>query len=340
MKDKKVQKLKKEWIKAVIPKEPTDRAHELNIIEKLRRDPDIIDKICNTELYDGRFGIVKKSEDYTGLLNIILKDKKLLDKIYLKYFNIDDVLTIDWELYEDLKKNIIEEEAKEFINLLLTEYTPYTKIDLLNCLDSVEDMEELQEIFNTDLEYSNHIMNGMLLYSFDFIPRDMEKDLCSQLNLDMGDNLMDYLILELKKRKEPIESIDPDILNNIKYTLLQSNTLFNNYFLFPFGVNSNDLKQYKVANMDVNMSLTNRFLSENDKLARVREHNIRYSKATFYKDAIENLLMITTKPITSNKFSGISSQPVYWFKNGKDFITNKDKYDLISDKLDFLIQYK
>lgn len=338
MKDKKVQKLKKEWIKAVIPKEPTDRAHELNIIEKLRRDPDIIDKICNTELYDGRFGIVKKSEDYTGLLNIILKDKKLLDKIYLKYFNIDDILCLQSELYNDLRENIIEKEAKEFINLLLTEYTPYTKVDLLTCLDNVEDMEDLKEIFNTDLEYSNHIMNGMLLYSFDFIPRDMEKDLCSQLNLDMSNNLMDYLISELKKRKEPIDSIDPDILNNIKYTLLQSNTLFNNYFLFPFGVNSNDLKQYQVANMDVNMSLTNRFLSENDKLTRIREHNIRYSKVTFYKDTKENLLMITTKPITSNKFSGISSQPVYWFKNGKEFITNKDKYDLISDKLDYLIK--
>lgn len=333
MKDKKVQKLKKEWIKVVIPTEPTDNAHTLNLMNKLHKDSDILDKIRNTKLYDGRFNIVKKSEDYTDLLNIILKDKKLLDKIYLKYFNIDDILCLQSELYNDLRENIIEKEAKEFINLLLTEYTPYTKVDLLTCLDNVEDMEDLKEIFRTDLIYSNRIMNGMMLYPFDFIPRDMEKDLCSQLNLNMTNNLKDYLESEFNKRKEPVTDLTSDILDNIKYTLLQSNTLFNNYFIFPFGVTSNDLKQYQVASMDVNMDLGYKWISS-------ELSYLTYSKVYFYKDIENDLLMIVTKPNPKNKCPGIGTQPVYWFKNGKDFITNKDKYDLISDKLDFLIQYK
>lgn len=331
MKDKKVQKLKKEWIKVVIPTEPTDNAHTLNLMNKLRKDSDILDKIRNTKLYDGRFNIVKRSEDYTDLLNIILKDKKLLDKIYLKYFNIDDILCLQSELYNDLRENIIEKEAKEFINLLLTEYTPYTKVDLLTCLDNVEDMEDLKEIFRTDLIYSNRIMNGTMLYPFDFIPRDMEKDLCSQLNLNMTNNLKDYLESEFNKRKEPVTDLTSDILDNIKYTLLQSNTLFNNYFIFPFGVTLNDLKQYQVASMDVNMDLGYKWISS-------ELSYLTYSKVYFYKDIENDLLMITTKPNPKNKCPGIGTQPVYWFKNGKDFITNKDKYDLISDKLDFLIK--
>lgn len=331
MKDKKVQQLKKEWIEVVIPTEPTDNAHTLNLMNKLRKDSDILDKIRNTKLYDGRFDIVKKSEDYTDLLNIILKDKKLLDKIYLKYFNIDDILCLQSELYNDLRENIIEKEAKEFINLLLTEYTPYTKVDLLTCLDNVEDMEDLKEIFRTDLIYSNRIMNGMMLYPFDFIPRDMEKDLCSQLNLNMTNNLKDYLESEFNKRKEPVADVTSDILDNIKYTLLQSNTLFNNYFIFPFGVTSNDLKQYQVASMDVNMDLGYKWISS-------ELSYLTYSKVYFYKDIENDLLMIITKPNPKNKCPGIVTQSVYWFKNGKDFITNKDKYDLISDKLDYLIR--
>lgn len=331
MKDKKVQNLKKEWLKVVIPTESTDPAHDLNIINKLRRDPDIIEKIRKTELYDGRYGIVRKSKDYTGILNIILKNKKLLDKIYLKYFNIDDMIIIQSGLYDDITKYIIEEEAKEFINLLLTEYTPYTKIDLLNCLDDVEDKEELQEIFKTDLEHSNQIMNGMMIYPFDFITRDTEKDLCSELNLDMSENLIDYLKMELEKRNEPVNSITPDILSNIKYTLLQSNVLFNNYYIFPFGVTANDLKQYQVASLSIKKDLGNRWFSK-------RNSYLTYSNVYFYKDAETDLLMIITKPNPRNKYPGMSTQSVYWFKNGKDFITNKDKYDLISDKLDFLIK--
>lgn len=331
MKDKKVQKLKKEWLKVVIPTEPTDDAHTLNLMDKLRKDPDILDKIRNTKLYDGRFNIVKKSEDYTDLLNIILKDKKLLDKIYLKYFNIDDILCLQSELYNDLRENIIEKEAKEFINLLLTEYTPYTKFQLLEELDDVENMEELQEIFKTDLEMSNQIMNGMMLYPFDFMPRDFEKDFLSQLNLDMTDNLSDYLESEFNKRKEPISGITPDILKNIRYTLLQSNKLFNNYFKFPFGVTSDNLKQYQVTSLDFNIDLSLKWLEPG-------RGYLTYAKAYFYKDTEKDLLMITTKPNPNNKYPGIDSQPVYWFKNGKDFITEKDKYELLADKLDYLIK--
>lgn len=331
MKDKKVQKLKKEWLKVVIPTESTDDAHTLNLMNKLRKDSDILDKIRNTELYDDKFGIVKKSGNYTELLNIILKDKKLLDKIYLKYFNIDDILCLQSELYNDLRENIIEKEAKEFINLLLTEYTPYTRAQLLEELDDVENMEDLQEIFRTDLPYSYRIMNGMMLYPFDFTPRNFEKDFLSQLNLDMNDNLFDYLKLEFNKRKEPVSSITPDMIRNIKYTLVQSNTLFNNYFIFPFGVTSNDLKQYQVASMDVNMDLGYKWISS-------ELSYLTYSKVYFYKDIEKDLLMIITKPNPKNKCPVMTMNPIYWFKNGKDFITNKDKYDLISDKIDYIIK--
>lgn len=331
MKDKKVQKLKKEWLKVVIPTESTDDAHTLNLMNKLRKDSDILDKIRNTELYDDKFGIVKKSKDYTELLNIILKDKKLLDKIYLKYFNIDDILCLQSELYNDLRENIIEKEAKEFINLLLTEYTPYTRIQLLEELDDVENMEDLQEIFRTDLPYSYRIMNGMMLYPFDFIPRNFEKDFLSQLNLDMTENLLDYLKSEFNKRKEPASDITPDILKNIKYTLVQSNTLFNNYFIFPFGVTSNGLKQYEVANLDINMDLGYKWISS-------ELSYLTYSKVYFYKDIEKDLLMIITKPNPKNKCPGMTMNSIYWFKNGKDFITDKSKYDLISDKLDYLIK--
>lgn len=331
MKDKKVQKLKKEWLKVVIPTESTDDAHTLNLMNKLRKDSDILDKIRNTELYDDKFGIVKKSKDYTELLNIILKDKKLLDKIYLKYFNIDDILCLQSELYNDLRENIIEKEAKEFINLLLTEYTPYTRAQLSEELDDVENMDDLQEIFKMDLPYSYRIINGMMVYPFDFIPRDFEKDFLSQLNLDMNDNLFDYLKLEFNKRKEPVSSITPDMIRNIKYTLVQSNTLFNNYFIFPFGVTSNDLKQYQVASMDVNMDLGYKWISS-------ELSYLTYSKVYFYKDIEKDLLMIITKPNPKNKCPGMTMNPIYWFKNGKDFITDKSKYDLISDKLDYLIK--
>lgn len=331
MKDKKIQELQKEWIKVVIPTKSIDDAHDLSLIEKLRRDPDVLAKIRNTELYDDKFGIVKKSGNYTELLNIILKDKKLLDKIYLKYFNIDDILCLQSELYDDLKENIIEKEAIEFINLLLTEYTPYTRIQLLEELDDVENMEDLQEIFRTDLPYSYRIMNGMMLYPFDFTPRNFEKDFLSQLNLDMTENLLDYLKSEFNKRKEPTSDITPDILKNIKYTLVQSNTLFNNYFKFPFGVTSNGLKQYEVANLDINMDLGYKWISS-------ELIYLTYSKVYFYKDIEKDLLMITTKPNPKNKCPGMTMNPIYWFKNGKYFITDKSKYDLISDKLDYLIK--